>query len=75
MKINGASLQTIRERSGLTQSDLARSTGVSQNRISTIESTDANVRPQTAKALAESLGCPVTAILISAIPAIEAQAS
>lgn len=63
MQINGSALAAIRERTGLTQSDLARGTGVSQGRISEIESDSPSVRPATAKALAEALAVPVVAIL------------
>lgn len=68
MVLNGASLTAIRERSGLTQSDLARSTGVSQGRISELESGSLNVRPATAKALADALAVPVAALLATLSP-------
>lgn len=63
MVINGAALATIRERTGLTQLDLAAQSGVSQGRISELEAKDANVRPATVKALAEALAVPMTALL------------
>lgn len=63
MQINGSALTAIRERTGLTQSDLARGTGVSQGRISEIESSSPSVRPATAVALAEALAVPLVAIL------------
>lgn len=69
MKINGQALQAIRERSGLTQSELARRSAVSQNRISTIEAHSPSVRPHTAKALADTLGVPLAAILTATIEA------
>lgn len=65
MVINGPALAAIRDRSGLTQSELARQTGVSQGRISELESGRRNVRPGTAKAIAEALAVPVVAILDS----------
>lgn len=62
MKINGSTLRAIRELSGFTQTELADKTGISQNRISTIESSSPNVRPDTALALATALGQPVTVL-------------
>lgn len=69
MKINGASLTAIRERSGLSQTDLATESGVSQGRISELEAGDMNVRPGTANALAKALEIPVVAILKSEVAA------
>lgn len=63
MLLNGAALQAIRERSGLTQSDLSRGSGVSQGRISELESDVLNVRPATVKALADTLAVPITALV------------
>ena len=63
MILNGAALATIRERTGLTQLDLAAKSGVSQGRISELESKDSNVRPGTVKALAEALAVPMTALI------------
>ena len=63
MRINGPTLTVIRERSGLTQSDLARMTGVSQGRISELESGELNVRPATALALSKALAVPVVTII------------
>lgn len=70
MVLNGSALQAIRERSGLTQSDLARQTGVSQGRISELEAGQVNVRPGTVKALAEALRVPVTAIIAGSPEAV-----
>jgi len=65
MRVNGSALATIRERSGLTQSDLANTTGVSQGRISELEgATPAiNARPGTVKKLADALGVPLMALI------------
>lgn len=63
MVLNGSALQAIRERSGLTQTELAEQTGVSQGRISELESGQRNVRPGTVKALADALKIPVTALV------------
>lgn len=64
--LNGTALQLIRERTGLSQSDLSRRTTprVSQGRISEIEAKSLNVRPATAKALADALGVPLGALIL-----------
>lgn len=62
MRINGPALKAIRERSGLSQSDLARSTGISQGRISEIESASPAIRPATATTIADHLQVPLLAI-------------
>lgn len=59
---NPAALVAIRERTGFTQSDLAKQSGVSQGRISELESASMAVRPGTVKALAAALQVPFTAI-------------
>lgn len=63
MVLNGSALQAIRERSGLTQTELAAQTGVSQGRISELESGRCNVRPGTVKALAAALAIPIPALV------------
>lgn len=64
MELNGPALKALRERSGWTQSDLARHTGVSQGRISELESQDrTSVRPGTIKSLANALQVPSLAII------------
>lgn len=70
MQINGAALKAIRERSGLSQSDLSRRTTpkVSQGRISELESDKPNtdgIRPGSAKALADALGVPLLALILN----------
>lgn len=65
MQMNGPALQAIRERTGLSQTDLAKATGVSQGRISEIESGSLNVRPATARSLADALGVPLAALITS----------
>ena len=68
--INGAALKVIRERSGLTQTDLAKQTGVSQGRISELESGRHPVKPQTMSALTTALAVPLAALLSAeAVPA------
>lgn len=65
MRSNPAALAAIRERSGLTQTDLAKQTGVSQGRISELETKSVGLRPGTAKKLAEALQVPVVAITLT----------
>lgn len=66
MVLNGSALQAIRERTGLTQTELATLTGVSQGRISELEAGQLNVRPGTIKALAEALDVPLAALMVNA---------
>lgn len=68
MDINPAALRVIRERSGLTQSDLSRLAGISQGYISELEK-DGRKRPTPAMVLklADALGVPV-ASLVSRLP-------
>lgn len=63
MVLNGSALQAIRERSGLTQTELSAQTGVSQGRISELEAKNQPVRPGTVKALADALRVPLTALI------------
>lgn len=64
MAFNGAALTAIRTRTGLTQSDLARATGISQGHISQLESAaQTNPRPGTVKKIAEALAVPITALI------------
>lgn len=64
MVLNGAALRTIRERTGLAQLALAEKSGVSQGRISELESLPTStVRPATVKALAEALACDQAALI------------
>lgn len=64
MRINGAAVAAIRERSGLTQTALAGLLGMSQGRVSEIESsTTIAMRPRNAVRLAEALAVPLPAIL------------
>lgn len=67
MQINGAALRAIREHSGDSQLSLSARTDpkVSQGRISELEAADVtNVRPGTARALAQALGVPLAAIIV-----------
>lgn len=63
MIVNGPATKAIRERTGLSQVDLAEGSKVSQGRISEIEAGFLNVRPATVKALAEALAVPMTALI------------
>jgi len=63
MTINPVALRVIRERSGLTQSELARRTDLSQPHLANIEAGRRRASPATVKALAEALKVPVTALV------------
>lgn len=65
MLINPAALLALRERTGLSQSELARRAGLAQSHISAIErrARTNDVQPATALALADGLGVPLDAIL------------
>lgn len=66
MIVNPDACRSIRERTGLSQSELSRRTKpkVSQGRISEIESKATNVRPATAKAIADALDVPLGALIL-----------
>lgn len=69
MRINPTALRSIRERAGHTTRSLADVSGVSQQRISDLESDPpVGVRPPTAKALSDALGCDITEIATSDEP-------
>lgn len=63
MVLNGQALAAIRQHAGLTQTELAQQTGVSQGRISELEAGNLRVRPTTVKALSDALRVPTTALL------------
>lgn len=63
MYLNPEALRAIRERSGLTESELARLSGVSQPHLSNLERGRRGARPPTIKALADALQVPLTALL------------
>lgn len=74
MRINPAALAALRERSGMSQAELARRCGVDQSHLSAIERDPrrSNVRPETAKALARGLKVSLVAILAEPEPDDEA---
>lgn len=63
MQINGVAVRVIRQRSGVTSTDLAKAAGVSQALLSLIECGRRNSSPKTIKAIAEALMVPLPAIL------------
>lgn len=72
MKVNPWALTCVRERSGYTQTELARRSGISQGRISELEHGDRHglpldARPSTARALANALDVPILAIAAPAV--------
>lgn len=64
MKVNGASVVSIREHAGLSLTKLAAAAGISKHTLWRIEhNVDQDVQPATVKAIAEALKCPTTAIV------------
>jgi len=63
MRINRHALRVIRERSGLSVSELARRSGVTQPHLSNIEGGRRGVSPAVVLALAEALSVPVLALI------------
>lgn len=61
-RINPHALQVIRERSGLSVSELARRSGVSQPHLSNIETGRRGTSPAVVRALAHALAVPVLAL-------------
>lgn len=73
VRINPDALKAIREKDGHTQLSLAAASGVSQNRISELESAEkSSVRPTTVKALADVLQVPVSALVLADEPEVVA---
>jgi len=60
---HGPALRAIRERTGLSKAELARRAGVAHSTVSRAESGQLHLTPAVARAVAEALDVPVTAIL------------
>lgn len=63
MHLNRHALRVIRERSGLSLSELARAAGISQPHLSNIERGRRGPSPDTVRRLARELKVPVVALL------------
>jgi transcriptional regulator with XRE-family HTH domain len=63
IKANGDAIRAIRERSGVTQADIARRCGVDPAVINRIEAGGRPGRPEVIGAIALALKVPVTAII------------
>ena len=63
MRANGASIQAIRERSGLTKAELARSAELDRTHLHRIETGERNGTPRQITAIAQALKVPVMAII------------
>ena len=66
MKSNGHAVRAIRQRSGLSATQLADAIGVTRPFISNIERNYRNGSPEVIKAIADALKVPITAILLDA---------
>ena len=63
MKVNGHALRAIRERSGMSVTELARQAGTSQPHLSNIEGGRRSASPALVRQLATVLKVPVLALL------------
>lgn len=63
MRANGAAIRTIRERSGLTVSQLAREIGIQQPHLSNVENGRRQASPEVLLAIARVLKIDLLAIL------------
>jgi len=64
MRVNGVALRVIRERSGLSVSQLARLVGISQPHLSNLEVGRRSASPALARRLAAELRVSLVAILM-----------
>lgn len=63
MEVNHHALRVIRERSGISVSELARRAGMSQPHLSNIETGKRSASPAAVRQLADALRVPVLALL------------
>jgi transcriptional regulator with XRE-family HTH domain len=63
MQINPHALRVIRQRSGLSESELARVAGLSQPHLSNIETGRRKASPAVIRALADALRVPLLSLL------------
>lgn len=65
MLVNPEALKAIRQRSGMTVTELADAVDIGRAHLSNIEAGRRTASPATTKAIAEALKVPVTAIIAS----------
>lgn len=75
MHLNPYALRVIRERSGLSLSELARLADISQPHLSNLERGRRRASPATVRRLAAALKVPVPALLADPVPDAPAEAS
>lgn len=68
MQVNPHALRVIRERSGLSVSDLARMAGLSQPHLSNIETGKRQASPAALRHLADALQVPLLALIGGPVP-------
>jgi transcriptional regulator with XRE-family HTH domain len=66
MTSNGTAIRAIRERTGLTKTQLASATEIDRTHLGRIEKGERNGTPSQLVKIAEALGVPVTAITVMA---------
>lgn len=62
MRLNGEAVRALRERSGLTITQLAEATAIDRANLSRLEAGKRYGTPQQIKAIADALQVPITAI-------------
>lgn len=67
MTSNGDAIAAIRERTGLTKTQLAAATGIDRTHLGRIEKGQRNGTPAQLVKIAETLGVPITAITLTAV--------
>lgn len=63
MQSNPTAILGRRQRAGLSIRELAELSGVSSSRIGELEAAEVDIRPPTARKLAEALGCEIPDIV------------
>lgn len=67
-KANGAAIRVIRDRTGITLTDLAACVGIDKSQLSRIERGESETTPAVMRALADRLRVPLEAITYPAAP-------
>lgn len=63
MRARGTSITAIRERSGISKTELAKATGIDRTHLHRIETGERNGTDKQLVAIAHALGVPITAVV------------